>query len=136
LTLLSFPLSPPPPKRGIQRIRAGKIADAAEAEAEAAAASGKAPHQQQQQQATLLPQQQQQQQHGKQQQQQQQRYAHYSDDEVLAGVGEPSEWDMSWTAADYTQHPQVGTWLKARHREGRLKGGRGGRGSRVDESSE
>lgn len=31
----------------------------------------------------------------------------YSADEVLAGISDPSEWDMSYTAASYQQHPEV-----------------------------
>jgi hypothetical protein len=42
------------------------------------------------------------------QQQQQQRHAHFSEDELAAAVGAPSEWETGWTSSDYTQHPKVG----------------------------
>lgn len=84
----------------MQRIRAGKAADAA-AEAAAAEEAEQAEQQQPPQQQQPQPR------TPTQQQQPQQRYAHVSEDELAAAVGEPSEWDMSWVSSDYTQHPKV-----------------------------
>lgn len=92
--------------RGIRRIRAGKAAEAAAEAAEAAAEEAAAAagevvdqHPEGQQQTQDMQQQQ--------QQRYAQKYAHLSEDEVLAAVSDPSEWDMGWTSTDYSQHPQV-----------------------------
>eukprot|EP00879_Flechtneria_rotunda_P017459 GHRR01018297.1.p1 GENE.GHRR01018297.1~~GHRR01018297.1.p1 ORF type:complete len:280 (+),score=99.31 GHRR01018297.1:171-1010(+) len=84
--------------RGIQKVRAAKkqleqAAEAAEDLQDIIAADTAAAKQHPQQAAP--------------EKRSQEKLAWYSEDEVLAAVSDPSEWDNGWTATSYSQHPEV-----------------------------
>lgn len=84
--------------RGMQKVRAAKKQLEQAVAEDAAVAAG------QQQTAVAAPQQQL---PGPRQQTPQLAPSLYSENEVLAAISDPSEWDVSYTAATYQQHPEV-----------------------------